>query len=91
MSSDDPPTLCNVHSLWCVYLVSVAAAWTAELITYPLDIVKTRLQIQGGTLGAFAKAPKRSMLETAVKAYIIFRNTYGSVQGTEEVVHKTIP
>ncbi|KAG5895800.1 hypothetical protein JTB14_029216 [Gonioctena quinquepunctata] len=74
MSSDDPPTLCNVHSLWCVYLVSVAAAWTAELVTYPLDIVKTRLQIQGGTLGAFAKAPKRSMLETA--AYIIFRNTH---------------
>lgn len=55
------------ESLWCTYLISVAASWVAELginfttfihlfciliicfflVTYPLDLTKTRLQIQG--------------------------------------------
>lgn len=34
-------------TMWCTYLVSVAAACVAEVITYPLDLTKTRLQIQG--------------------------------------------
>ena len=34
-------------SFWCTYLVSVFAASIAETVTYPLDLTKTRLQIQG--------------------------------------------
>lgn len=34
-------------SFACTYVVSVVAASVAELTTYPLDLTKTRLQIQG--------------------------------------------
>lgn len=34
-------------SFACTYVVSVVAAANAELVTYPLDLTKTRLQIQG--------------------------------------------
>lgn len=34
-------------SIACTYVVSVVAASIAELATYPLDLTKTRLQIQG--------------------------------------------
>lgn len=34
-------------SFWCTYLISVFAASIAETVTYPLDLTKTRLQIQG--------------------------------------------
>ena len=34
-------------SFWCTYIVSVFAASIAETVTYPLDLTKTRLQIQG--------------------------------------------
>ncbi|KNC27016.1 hypothetical protein FF38_02327 [Lucilia cuprina] len=34
-------------SFACTYIVSVVAASNAELVTYPLDLTKTRLQIQG--------------------------------------------
>ncbi|XP_014278841.1 mitochondrial uncoupling protein 4 isoform X2 [Halyomorpha halys] len=34
-------------ALWCTYIVSVVAANIAEFLTYPLDLTKTRLQIQG--------------------------------------------
>ena len=37
----------SVKSFPYTYFVSLAAAINAELITYPLDIAKTRLQIQG--------------------------------------------
>lgn len=36
-------------SLACTYVVSVVSASVAELATYPLDLTKTRLQIQGET------------------------------------------
>lgn len=40
-------------SIACTYVVSVVAASIAELATYPLDLTKTRLQIQGeGIAGA---------------------------------------
>lgn len=40
-------------SFACTYVVSVVAASIAELATYPLDLTKTRLQIQGeGAAGA---------------------------------------
>jgi solute carrier family 25 uncoupling protein 27 len=34
-------------SFWATYVISVAAASVAETVTYPLDLTKTRLQIQG--------------------------------------------
>jgi hypothetical protein len=34
-------------SFWATYIISVAAASVAETATYPLDLTKTRLQIQG--------------------------------------------
>ncbi|XP_030760597.1 mitochondrial uncoupling protein 4 isoform X1 [Sitophilus oryzae] len=55
-----------VDSLWCVYAVSVVAAWNAEFLTYPLDLIKTRLQIQGELNKNGGKVPYRGMLGTAV-------------------------
>jgi hypothetical protein len=34
-------------TFWATYIISVAAASVAEFATYPLDLTKTRLQIQG--------------------------------------------
>lgn len=34
-------------TFWATYIISVAAASVAETATYPLDLTKTRLQIQG--------------------------------------------
>lgn len=34
-------------SFLATYVISVAAASVAETVTYPLDLTKTRLQIQG--------------------------------------------
>lgn len=34
-------------TFWCTYIVSVLSANIAETVTYPLDLTKTRLQIQG--------------------------------------------
>lgn len=34
-------------SFYATYIISVAAASVAETVTYPLDLTKTRLQIQG--------------------------------------------
>lgn len=36
-----------LDTFWYKYVLSVAAAAVAETATYPLDIVKTRLQVQG--------------------------------------------
>lgn len=65
-----------VDSLWCVYVVSVVAAWNAEFLTYPLDLVKTRLQIQGELNKNGGKVAYRGMLGTTIG---IFR---------EEGIHK---
>ncbi|PSN55684.1 hypothetical protein C0J52_03190 [Blattella germanica] len=50
-------------SFWCTYCVSVIAA-----ITYPLDLTKTRLQIQGEKAAQSSSnaAPYRGMLQTAL-------------------------
>ena len=45
------------------YLLSVAAAMVAELVTFPLDLTKTRLQLQGEGGGA---GLKRGMVATAL-------------------------
>lgn len=52
-------------TFWCTYIVSVAAANVAEFATYPLDLTKTRLQIQGeayttGANGATSVKPNRT-------------------------------
>lgn len=39
-----------------IYVISVAAASVAETATYPLDLLKTRLQIQGEASSATGKA-----------------------------------
>jgi solute carrier family 25 uncoupling protein 27 len=58
-----------VNSLWCIYMVSVVSAWNAELVTYPLDLTKTRLQIQGEVANKkdekMVRAPYRGLLRTA--------------------------
>ncbi|EDV91835.1 mitochondrial uncoupling protein 4 [Drosophila grimshawi] len=58
-------------SFACTYVVSVVAASVAELATYPLDLTKTRLQIQGeaasvATIGAVkSNMQYRGMVATA--------------------------
>jgi len=49
-------------SFACTYIVSVVAASIAELATYPLDLTKTRLQIQGE--GAAQSAVKSNVSGT---------------------------
>lgn len=46
-------------SFWCTYLISVFAASIAETVTYPLDLTKTRLQIQGEGAAAAAGTIKK--------------------------------
>ncbi|XP_054284363.1 mitochondrial uncoupling protein 4 isoform X2 [Macrosteles quadrilineatus] len=55
-------------TFWCTYLVSVVAASIAEMLTYPLDLTKTRLQIQGekAANNGASRAAYRGMLKTAL-------------------------
>ncbi|XP_073830043.1 uncoupling protein 4A [Musca autumnalis] len=66
------PVISFADSFACTYIVSVIGAANAELVTYPLDLTKTRLQIQGEATGKNAvagKAPQpvqyRGMMATA--------------------------
>ncbi|KAK3586068.1 hypothetical protein CHS0354_033189 [Potamilus streckersoni] len=59
----------SADSFWFKYALSVVAALVAETVTYPLDLTKTRLQIQGehGTHAAHSKNhPYRGMVRTAM-------------------------
>ena len=40
----------DLKRLGTKYVLSVMAACVAEFVTYPLDLTKTRLQIQGNIL-----------------------------------------
>eukprot|EP00058_Branchiostoma_floridae_P020628 XP_002606118.1 hypothetical protein BRAFLDRAFT_125117 [Branchiostoma floridae] len=54
-------------SFWFKYVLSVIAAGVAETVTYPLDLTKTRLQIQGElSKQTKQKVPYRGMLQTAL-------------------------
>lgn len=56
-------------ALWCTYIVSVVAANIAEFLTYPLDLTKTRLQIQGEVAANSNGHPQvayRGMVKTAL-------------------------
>lgn len=47
------------------YAMSVAAAAVAEAVTYPLDLTKTRLQLQGEVASGDLSTPYRGMIRTA--------------------------
>lgn len=71
--SSTPPGPITKHyadSFWCTYIVSVVAASVAEVLTYPLDLTKTRLQIQGEKAaaqhGISNAGPYRGMFKTAL-------------------------
>ncbi|XP_046407185.1 mitochondrial uncoupling protein 4 [Ischnura elegans] len=56
-------------SFIATYVISVVAASIAELATYPLDLTKTRLQVQGEIAAAAHDnyhGPHRGMLKTAI-------------------------
>lgn len=55
-----------VDSVTCTYMVSVVAASIAEMFTYPLDLTKTRLQIQGEAATTKGPLKYRGMFATAV-------------------------
>ncbi|XP_018025199.1 mitochondrial uncoupling protein 4 isoform X3 [Hyalella azteca] len=65
-----PPAKYNyADSAWFKYILSCTAATTAELVTYPLDLAKTRLQIQGETelnSKGSRMLPYRGLVGTAV-------------------------
>ena len=48
------------------YAMSVGAASIAETVTYPLDLTKTRLQLQGEVAAGEAVLKYRGMFQTAL-------------------------
>ncbi|XP_061191886.1 mitochondrial uncoupling protein 4-like [Saccostrea echinata] len=56
----------SADSFWFKYVLSSIAAVCAETATYPLDLTKTRLQIQGEKAGDGALMAKRGMVSTAL-------------------------
>ncbi|KAK4307166.1 hypothetical protein Pmani_021046 [Petrolisthes manimaculis] len=64
-----PPPKHYADAAWFKYILSCCAATTAEMVTYPLDLTKTRLQIQGerGLNGTGSKhQPYRGLARTAL-------------------------
>ncbi|XP_053647637.1 mitochondrial uncoupling protein 4 isoform X4 [Cherax quadricarinatus] len=63
-----PPPKHYADSAWFKYILSCCAATTAEMVTYPLDLAKTRLQIQGekGLNGSSQRSPYRGLASTGV-------------------------
>nr|XP_022319822.1 mitochondrial uncoupling protein 4-like [Crassostrea virginica] len=58
-------TTATADSFWFKYVLSSLAAVCAETATYPLDLTKTRLQIQGEKSGDGAIMARRGMVGTA--------------------------
>ncbi|XP_071132310.1 mitochondrial uncoupling protein 4-like [Mytilus edulis] len=65
---DRQSALVNADSFWFTYTLSSIAAIIAETVTYPLDLTKTRLQIQGEKHvgGHNVAGQKRGMVKTIV-------------------------
>ncbi|XP_017869643.1 PREDICTED: mitochondrial uncoupling protein 4 [Drosophila arizonae] len=71
-------------SFACTYVVSVVAASVAELATYPLDLTKTRLQIQGeaASVAAIAStANATSSVTGGAKANMQYRGMVATAFG----------
>lgn len=69
MTQEDSSKSSYADSFLCTYFISVVAASLAEMATYPLDLTKTRLQLQGEIAAAAHEninVPHRGMLQTAV-------------------------
>lgn len=66
--SDEPPKPVHFfNTLGGIYIVSVISAFSAEIVTFPFDLVKTRLQIQGETSGKLGlSTPYQGMTMTGV-------------------------
>lgn len=56
------------------YVISVAAASVAETATYPLDLLKTRLQIQGEAAAVAANSVGKKLV--CIKIYIFLSYQY---------------
>lgn len=64
---DRQTPLTYADTFWFKYALSSAAAVVAETVTYPLDITKTRLQIQGeGNVQGQMAVHKKGMVGTAL-------------------------
>lgn len=56
-----------LNTLPGIYIVSVVSAFNAEIFTYPFDLVKTRLQIQGESAGNLGlSTPYQGMTQTGM-------------------------
>jgi solute carrier family 25 uncoupling protein 27 len=63
-------------SFWCTYVISVAAACVAETATYPLDLTKTRLQIQGEVANTAGKTMVNIIRQRSLSSAISIETTY---------------
>ncbi|CAG9862586.1 unnamed protein product [Phyllotreta striolata] len=52
---------------WCLYVCAVLAACHAESYTYPLDLIKTRLQVQGSHEDETGAGAKKNFFKTAIE------------------------
>ncbi len=57
--------LAEGDSMAAKYAMSVGAATIAEAVTYPLDLTKTRLQLQGEVIAGESNVKYRGMFKTA--------------------------
>ncbi|CAH2037668.1 unnamed protein product, partial [Iphiclides podalirius] len=64
----DHPASKATDSVYTRYAVAVLAAWSGEIVTYPFDLTKTRLQIQSEVASAKHgfKLEDHGMIKTAV-------------------------
>ena len=58
--------LATNESIATKYVMSVGAASIAETCTYPLDLTKTRLQLQGEVAAGEKNVKYRGMFQTAI-------------------------
>ncbi|EDV34177.1 uncharacterized protein Dana_GF21108, isoform C [Drosophila ananassae] len=64
-------------SFACTYIVSVVAASIAELVTYPLDLTKTRLQIQGEAAAIATISPTQTITKSNMQYRGMMATAFG--------------